>query len=119
MRPQVAAAPSNPLPKTAAASRERAGALTGPGAIVTGDVRVARVATSGGGLTAHGKVVTGVKSRNGRISVSESEAGSAGIGVVRGVCSCAAAGDAGSSGRTAASGADNAARMAAAISATF
>ena len=120
MSPHIAAAPSNPLPRAAATIRERAGGFTRPGTITTGDVKAAGAGMSGGGLTSRDEGVAAACSRNGRISASASEAGSAGVGVVRGVCSaCAIAGAASTSPRTASSGVESAARMAAAISATF
>ena len=118
MSPHIAAAPSNPLPRAAATIRERAGGFTRPGTIMTGDVDAAGAGMSGGGLTSRDEGVAAARSRNGRISASASEARSAGVGVVRGVCS-AIAGAASTSPRTASSGVESAARMAAASSATF
>ena len=85
MSPHIAAAPSNPLPTTAAASRARPGARAGRGANVTADVIVAGAGTSGGGLTSRDESVAAVNSRNGRISASIVEAGAAGVGVMCGV----------------------------------
>ena len=110
MSPHIAAAPSNPLPRAAATIRERAGGFTRPGTIMTGDVDAAGAGMSGGGLTSRDEGVAAACSRNGRISASASEAGSAGLGVVRA---------ASTSPRTASSGVESADRMAAAISATF
>ena len=85
MSPHIAAAPSNPLPTAAAASRARPGARAGRGANVTADVIVAGAGTSGGGLTSRDEGVAAVNSRNGRISASIVEAGAAGVGVMCGV----------------------------------
>jgi len=85
MSPHIAAAPSNPLPTTAAASRARPVARAGRGVNVTADVTVAGAGTSGGGLTSRDDGVAAVNSRNGRISASIVEAGAAGVGVMCGV----------------------------------
>lgn len=119
MSPHITAAPRNPLPRAATASLERRVGSTRTDAVVTVTRDAADAEILCGWLTSRDGAVVAVRSRNGSISSSNSEAGFAGRSAVAGVVGRGVSTSAGTSRLAAPSGAESAARMAAAISATF
>ena len=119
MSPHISAAPTSPLPRAATASLERPVGSIRTDAVATVTCDAADAGILCGSLTSRDGAVAAVRSRNASISSFNTEAGFAGRSAVAGVVGRGVSTSTGTSGLVAPSGAESAARMAAASSATF